>query len=66
MCAVAARGPVAPDGAKNFKGAQDYKYDNPPERKNFAARILLEKQEVAHLLHGAAEPQPILRKGSLQ
>jgi len=27
----AARGRVAPNGVKNFKGAQDYKYVTPPE-----------------------------------
>jgi len=27
----AARGPVAPNGAKNFQGAQHYKYVTPPE-----------------------------------
>jgi len=31
MCLSAARESIAPNGAKNFKGTQDYKYFNPPE-----------------------------------
>ena len=31
MWLLAARGPVAPNEAKNFKGEQDYKYVTPPE-----------------------------------